>query len=197
MACSSISHSPAHSDTRRDDQRRNRGARRVGNNEYLMRPRRQFTIDANGGCGVALTHPIEGMPWRRSPVKSYEIELSREEQTLLFSEIRRIKAEHPEEPCRAINYGATHPRRPTRSRATELRTRPVTRSASRWAESGGSTTRCAKTQRPCWTPRCIERSRAQPRLMRSGNICLRTKARRRRRTFSTTGGQYSTYASSG
>jgi len=62
-----------------------------------MLARCQFGIDVNGACGATLTYPIEGHPWRRNIVKSFAFHLSEEEIALLFTEVRRLKAEHPGE----------------------------------------------------------------------------------------------------
>jgi hypothetical protein len=62
-----------------------------------MVARCQFGIDAHGKCGATLTYPIKGYPWRRNTMKHYEFHLSEEEAALLFTEVRRLKAEHPKE----------------------------------------------------------------------------------------------------
>ncbi|MFN0303292.1 MAG: hypothetical protein ACKVQU_23370 [Burkholderiales bacterium] len=59
-----------------------------------MLARFQFGVAADGRCGATMTYPIQGYPWRRNMVKSYEFQLSTEEKALLFSEVRRLKAEH-------------------------------------------------------------------------------------------------------
>jgi len=62
-----------------------------------MLARCQFGIDAGGRCGATFTYPTKGYPWRRNIVRSYEFSLSEEEQALLFSEVKRLKAKYPQE----------------------------------------------------------------------------------------------------
>jgi hypothetical protein len=65
--------------------------------EVRMLARCQFGVTADGRCGATMTYPIRGYPWRRNVIKSYEFQLSADEQALLFAEVRRLKAEHPGE----------------------------------------------------------------------------------------------------
>src|ERR1700730_1208055 len=65
--------------------------------ERRMLARCQFGIDEQGRCGAILTYPIEAYPWRRNISKSFRFDLSPEEQAALFTEVRRLKTEHPEE----------------------------------------------------------------------------------------------------
>ena len=65
--------------------------------EVRMLARCQFGVTAEGRCGATMTYPIRGYPWRRNVRKSYEFQLSADEQALLFAEVRRLKAEHPVE----------------------------------------------------------------------------------------------------
>jgi hypothetical protein len=57
----------------------------------------QFGIDPDGKCGATLTYPIKGLRWRRNLMKHYAFHLSEEETALLFAEVRRLRAEHPQE----------------------------------------------------------------------------------------------------
>ncbi len=65
--------------------------------ERRMLARCQFGLSENGSCGATFTYPIKGYPWRRNIVKSYELDIDTETGNLLFSEIRRLKNEYPEE----------------------------------------------------------------------------------------------------
>ena len=62
-----------------------------------MLARCQFVIDADGKCGAVLTYPIKGCPWRRNVMKHYAFHLSEEEAALFFTEVRRLRAEHPKD----------------------------------------------------------------------------------------------------
>lgn len=53
--------------------------------------------EVDGRCGVLLTYPMKGHPWRRNPVKSVELRISDEEKAQLFAEVKRLKTEHPGE----------------------------------------------------------------------------------------------------
>jgi len=50
-----------------------------------------------GGCGATLTYPIKGYPWRNNVMKSFEFSLSEEEKAALFADVRRLKAQHPQD----------------------------------------------------------------------------------------------------
>lgn len=65
--------------------------------EKRMLARCQFGVNVQGQCGATLTYPIKGYPWRRNIVKSYEFDLSGDEKQRLFSEVQRIRREHPHE----------------------------------------------------------------------------------------------------
>jgi hypothetical protein len=67
-----------------------------------MLARCQFGLVEDGGCGASLTYPIKGMPWRRNIVKSFEFDIDADTRALLFSEVSRIKREHPNE-CLCID----------------------------------------------------------------------------------------------
>ena len=62
-----------------------------------MLARCQFGIDASGRCGATLTYPIKGYPWRNNIMKSFEFSLSDEQSVALFAEVRRLKAQHPQD----------------------------------------------------------------------------------------------------
>ena len=62
-----------------------------------MMARCQFGANTNGQSGVILTYPIKGYPWRRNIVKSYEFDLSDNTIGLLFSDVKRIKEEFPDQ----------------------------------------------------------------------------------------------------
>ena len=65
--------------------------------EARMLARCQFGIDASGRCGATFTYPIKGYPWRRNLVKSFEFTLTEQEKAILFSEVKRLKREHPDQ----------------------------------------------------------------------------------------------------
>ena len=62
-----------------------------------MLARCQFGVSKDGRCGATLTYPIKGYPWRRNVTRSYEFHLSEETKSLLFTEVHRIRSQHPEE----------------------------------------------------------------------------------------------------
>lgn len=65
--------------------------------EARMLARCQFGLGMDGKGGATLTYPIKGMPWRRNIMKSYALNVSKEETALLFADVHRIRAESPTE----------------------------------------------------------------------------------------------------
>lgn len=64
--------------------------------EARMLARCQFGIDFDGLCGVTLTYPIKGYPWRKNIRKSYKFEIHPDIRSLLFDEIHRLSKDYPE-----------------------------------------------------------------------------------------------------
>jgi hypothetical protein len=62
-----------------------------------MRARCQFLIRRNGTCGVGLTYPIKGLPWRRNPRRDYEFSISPEFASDLFAEVVELKDRFPKD----------------------------------------------------------------------------------------------------
>jgi hypothetical protein len=71
--------------------------------EARMLARLQFGCHESGGCGATLTYPINGFPWRRNIMKSFEFDVDAETVNLLFSEVTRIRVEHPRECLTAVS----------------------------------------------------------------------------------------------
>lgn len=65
--------------------------------EARMLARLQFGCHESGRCGATLTYPIRGMPWRHNIMKHFEFDVGAETAELLFSEVTRIRLEHPRE----------------------------------------------------------------------------------------------------
>lgn len=65
--------------------------------EVRMLARCQVGISATGRCGVTLTYPIRGYPWRRNIVKTLAFDLPASEAMTLLTEVRALKADHPAE----------------------------------------------------------------------------------------------------
>lgn len=63
--------------------------------EARMLARCQFGGAIGRGFGATFTYPIQGHPWRNNIRKSYELVLNEENQKLLFSEVKRLKLQHP------------------------------------------------------------------------------------------------------
>ena len=61
-----------------------------------MLARCQFGIK-DGRSGATLTYPIKGYPWRNNVVKTYEFQLDPATIDLLFTEVSRIRKEHPDQ----------------------------------------------------------------------------------------------------
>ncbi len=70
--------------------------------EARMLARCQFGLTEDGRCGACLTYPLKGLPWRRNVMKGFKFDLDAETVGLLFSEVSRIKREHPGE-CLSID----------------------------------------------------------------------------------------------
>ena len=62
-----------------------------------MLARLQFGCDETGECGATLTYPIQAMPWRRNIMRSFNFDVGPETADLLFSEVARLRTEHPQE----------------------------------------------------------------------------------------------------
>lgn len=60
-----------------------------------MLARLQFGCDESGKCGATFTYPIKGMPWRRNIMRGFEFDVGAEIVELLFSEVTRLRQEHP------------------------------------------------------------------------------------------------------
>ena len=43
-----------------------------------------------------MTYPIEGFPWRRNPIKTYEFEIDPEIAAVLFEEVRQMQRDYPD-----------------------------------------------------------------------------------------------------
>ena len=77
----------------------------MGKRLFYLRPglgakmiaRCQFGVDAEGRCGALMTYPIPGLPWRRNVTKTLEFSLSESEREVLFAEVARLRADHPDE----------------------------------------------------------------------------------------------------
>lgn len=65
--------------------------------EARMLARCQFGASENGSSGATFTYPIRGYPWRHNVVKSYAFSLGETTTALLFAEVHRLKAQHPEQ----------------------------------------------------------------------------------------------------
>lgn len=65
--------------------------------EARMLARCQFGVNANGQCGAFFTYPIKGYPWRRNLTRGFEFILSKDTKVLLFSEVHRLRKDHPNE----------------------------------------------------------------------------------------------------
>jgi hypothetical protein len=65
--------------------------------EARMLARVQFGCDESGKCGVTFTYPIHGMPWRRNIMRGFEFDVGAETAAQLFSEVTRLRLEHPGE----------------------------------------------------------------------------------------------------
>ena len=65
--------------------------------EARMLARLQFGCDEDGKCGATLTYPIQGLPWRRNITKSFEFDIGAETAERLFSDVMRLRLEHPGE----------------------------------------------------------------------------------------------------
>lgn len=65
--------------------------------EARMLARLQFGLGDDGRCGATFTYPIKGYPWRKNVMRGYPFDLSKETIDLMFSEVRRIKRDYPEE----------------------------------------------------------------------------------------------------
>ena len=68
-----------------------------------MLARLHFGCDEGGKCGATLTYPIQGMPWRRNIIKSFEFDVGAEAAEQLFSEVTRLRMEHPRECLTNVN----------------------------------------------------------------------------------------------
>jgi len=62
-----------------------------------MLARCQFGLEPGGKCGVIMTYPIKGHPWRRNPIRSHEFHLTAQEALELFEEVRTMPARYPDE----------------------------------------------------------------------------------------------------
>jgi len=65
--------------------------------EARMLARCQFGLNEGAGCGATFTYPIKGYPWRKNVRRTYEFKLNEDTKALLFSEVKRIRAEHSDE----------------------------------------------------------------------------------------------------
>jgi hypothetical protein len=66
--------------------------------EARMLARCQFGVVAGSGrAGATLTYPIKGYPWRNNVRRTFEFNLGRAVTDLLFSEVARIRRDHPSE----------------------------------------------------------------------------------------------------
>ena len=62
-----------------------------------MLARCQFGLSPDGSCGVIMTYPIKGYPWRRNPTKHLSFSIALEFANELFLEIPKIRDEFPSE----------------------------------------------------------------------------------------------------
>lgn len=62
-----------------------------------MLARCQFGLDSTGQCGSIITYPIKGYPWRRNPVRHLDFQLTVEDASLLFDEVRTMRARNPDQ----------------------------------------------------------------------------------------------------
>lgn len=60
-------------------------------------PRWQFGLEEDGRCGVILTYPISGLPWRHTRKKAINFQLTQADAMALFNEIATLGAEFPQE----------------------------------------------------------------------------------------------------
>ncbi len=67
--------------------------------EARMIARCQFGIRRDGSCSAIMTYPIKGSPWstRRNPIRMYEFHIRPELATELFTEVRNLQAESPDD----------------------------------------------------------------------------------------------------
>lgn len=65
--------------------------------EARMLARCQFGLTRDGKCSATMTYPIRGYPWRRTPVHSYEFQLTAEDATELFEEVAVMRDRYPDQ----------------------------------------------------------------------------------------------------
>lgn len=85
-------------------------------------PRWRFGLQEDGRCGVLVTYPIPGMPWRRNPMSHREATLDADTTEALFDEVLALPDAYPDDCLRHEELWADHSEKAnavTRDRATD------------------------------------------------------------------------------